>query len=51
MLGTQAFLPVRPAELHSAVGEKAARCIRWRNGLKTRWAHRPMACVPAESRL
>src|SRR5438477_242360 len=30
---------------------KTARCITWGSGLKTRWAHRPTACVPAESGL
>jgi hypothetical protein len=45
--GTQAFLPVRPAEFHSAVGELHARVNCAGSGLQTRWSHRPQACVPA----
>ena len=45
--GTQAFLPMRPAELHSAVlGGRRGASGRWSSGLETRWAHRPQARVP-----
>jgi hypothetical protein len=44
--GTQAFLLVRQAELHSAVLGQRGASSRWCSGLETRWAHRPQARVP-----
>jgi len=47
-VGTQAFQPVRPAELHSAENGEAENVSfsGGGSGFQTRWAHRPETCVP-----